>query len=347
MENAEKSFRYNTSASVYHGGRIQIVRMYIIKYDEIPNRYLIQDRIDCNGLYKAIKIKFRIKEDSNKVIRFSSNIISDENDAIIIHAGHKLMIYICNNAFVLVYGRNHPKTKIDELITLTKRYINKKKATGLYLFSGSKPDEIYPVIEVPDLKKINVKAHSIDYNTYYNDDIDEARSMVSKFLASKQKGGLLILYGKPGTGKTYFIRNIVSKYKKQFIYIPPNMMENITNPENINNLHFARNSVFIIEDCEKLLLSRNQGNYSSGIINLLNLSDGLLEDAFNIKIICTFNCSVNQIDEALLRHGRLFYKYEFKELDTIKIKKWKEKYGHQDTDLKPAVLSDLFSKIQQ
>jgi ATP-dependent 26S proteasome regulatory subunit len=44
------------------------------------------------------------------------------------------------------------------------------------------------------------------------------------------------------------------------------------------------------------------------------LSDGLLSDCLNIQIIATFNTDLLNIDEALLRKGRLIAKYEFKEL---------------------------------
>ena len=53
---------------------------------------------------------------------------------------------------------------------------------------------------------------------------------------------------------------------------------------------------------------------------MLNLTDGIIGEAFSIKFICTFNCSKNQIDDAVMREGRLSLIYEFKKLSIQKTK---------------------------
>ena len=52
---------------------------------------------------------------------------------------------------------------------------------------------------------------------------------------------------------------------------------------------------------------------------LLNLTDGIIGDVLGIKLICTFNTSLNNIDKALIRKGRLSLKYEFKKLAKDKV----------------------------
>ena len=54
---------------------------------------------------------------------------------------------------------------------------------------------------------------------------------------------------------------------------------------------------------------------------LLNITDGVIADVLGIKLICTFNTSLNKIDKALLRKGRLSLKYEFKKLAKEKVSK--------------------------
>ena len=67
--------------------------------------------------------------------------------------------------------------------------------------------------------------------------------------------------------------------------------------------------------------SRNGSNrMNAGLVNILNISDGLLSDELCIKFICTFNAPLKDIDEALLRKGRLAARYEFKDLTTDKVK---------------------------
>jgi ATP-dependent 26S proteasome regulatory subunit len=75
---------------------------------------------------------------------------------------------------------------------------------------------------------------------------------------------------------------------------------------------------------------------------LLNLSDGLLK-SLGIKFICTFNAPPEEIDEALLRKGRLFSKYEFKKLDAKKSSALLTKiYGKEITTSVPMSLADIY-----
>jgi hypothetical protein len=49
------------------------------------------------------------------------------------------------------------------------------------------------------------------------------------------------------------------------------------------------------------------------------MGDGLMSDDLGIKFICTFNEEVTNIDEALMRKGRLACMYEFKKLTADKV----------------------------
>jgi len=50
---------------------------------------------------------------------------------------------------------------------------------------------------------------------------------------------------------------------------------------------------------------------------LLNLSDGLLGNVLNLHVIATINTDYENIDEALLRPGRLRSYYEFGKLNHV------------------------------
>jgi ATP-dependent 26S proteasome regulatory subunit len=81
----------------------------------------------------------------------------------------------------------------------------------------------------------------------------------------------------------------------------------------------------------------------AGISNLLNLGDGLLGDALRLKIICTFNCDLSRIDEAILRKGRLAYRYEFGPLNVEKANKLFSILGiNAKTDV-PLSLAEIFN----
>lgn len=132
---------------------------------------------------------------------------------------------------------------------------------------------------------------------------------------NKSSCGLSLLHGKPGCGKTSFIKNLIYKYgaNKEFYILDSSLLSAITNSNFLDFLFDNRNSIFILEDCEKLVMDRKITD-NAWIGTLLNLTDGMLGESLQIKFICTFNCDVNSIDKALLREGRLDILYEFKPL---------------------------------
>jgi ATP-dependent 26S proteasome regulatory subunit len=130
--------------------------------------------------------------------------------------------------------------------------------------------------------------------------------------------GIVMFHGPPGTGKTNYIRRLLpifTKNKKRVIIIPKNILEEVESPtfstfmvSNFNN----SKAVFIIEDAESIIAKRDEsGSRSQVISTLLNISDGILNDLYKIQVILTFNTDLQNIDEALLRKGRLIAKHEF------------------------------------
>lgn len=80
-----------------------------------------------------------------------------------------------------------------------------------------------------------------------------------------------------------------------------------------------KDTIIVLEDCENLIRDRKRSlSPDSSIINILNMSDGLLGDSLKIKFICTFNSPFDDIDTALTRKGRMVERYEFKELSKEK-----------------------------
>ena len=80
-----------------------------------------------------------------------------------------------------------------------------------------------------------------------------------------------------------------------------------------------------------------------GLSNLLNLGDGLLGDALKLKIICTFNCELSKIDDAILRKGRLAFRYEFGPLNTEKANRLFSILEKNTTTEQPLTLAELFN----
>lgn len=156
-------------------------------------------------------------------------------------------------------------------------------------------------------EEFELKSFNVDVSSNYNDDLPDAK--IRHFIESDGEAGLCILHGKPGTGKTYYIRDLIKSSKRDFIYLSKECLNYISDAAFIAFLTKHKNCVFIMEDCESVLVDRSQ--YNNTISTLLNLSDGLLGDSLNNKFLCTFNTDIANIDEALLRKGRMKVCYEF------------------------------------
>ncbi len=163
--------------------------------------------------------------------------------------------------------------------------------------------------------KFNDWKSNIDTN--YNDDVpyDEMNNIIRE-----DKAGLIMLYGKPGTGKTSLVKSLINDNREtNFIFVDTSVCESISDGLFLDFLQDNKNAVIVFEDCEKLLSSRDNGHNES-IGTILNLTDGIIAESMKIKFICTFNCDLDNVDDALLRKGRLSLKYEFKELSLEKTK---------------------------
>ena len=185
---------------------------------------------------------------------------------------------------------------------------------------------------------------NIDDN--YNDDFKEIHQTILKRLSKKNDKGLVLLHGKPGTGKTSYIRYLISLLKKDVIFLPPNMAGAITNPDLISVLIDNSNSIFVIEDAENIVVDRERDGQSP-VSALLNISDGLLSDCLNIQIICSFNTDLSKVDNALMRKGRLIAKYEFKELETVKARKLSQKLGFTANINTPMALMSIYNQDEK
>lgn len=182
---------------------------------------------------------------------------------------------------------------------------------------------------------------AIDINELYNDDFKGVDEIISASIP-KNESGMILLHGEPGTGKTTYIKHLISRFKeKKFIFIQNDFVRELLKPSFIAFLLQNKDAILIIEDAEKVVVARESSSDESVVSTLLQLTDGLFSDFLNIKIICTFNTNLERIDKALLRKGRMIAKYNFAPLTAEKTAVLTKKLGFEKVT-GSLTLADIF-----
>lgn len=178
-----------------------------------------------------------------------------------------------------------------------------------------------------DLTDNHVKPFEINFEKHYNDDIQELNEAMAKWDEHTDPNNrLCILYGTAGTGKTNWIKNYIQTIDREVIYVPPSMSHMISKPQFIDFLRDSKGALLIFEDAEQILEKReNTGD--RGVSDILNLTDGMLADFLDLRIIATHNKNRDWIDPALQRAGRCYYEYPFNALTEDKSKSLCEELG--------------------
>jgi ATP-dependent 26S proteasome regulatory subunit len=155
----------------------------------------------------------------------------------------------------------------------------------------------------------------------------------------KSNSNVLLLIGPPGTGKTTFIRGLLSHtgssamvtydasiLEKDFVFA--NFIE-----QNVNLL--------VLEDSDNFLKARSEGN--TMMHRFLNVGDGLVTTKGKKLIFSTNLPSVRDVDEALIRPGRCFDILKFEKLDDNQAKALAEKQGFSLNEKKDSwTLAEIF-----
>ena len=213
------------------------------------------------------------------------------------------------------------------------KYIIKKheKNTYWYLYSDSDGNLLKRKFT---FDKVYEDSNFLDC---YNDDLPYGRIVD---ILKSDKPALLMFSGKPGTGKTTLIKRLINELSDDmdFIYADASLLGNVSSESVVSTLMDSKGSVFIFEDCEKILRSRSSDGQNDAMNTMLNLTDGFLGDTIRLKFICTYNCDDSKVDDALLRKGRLSLRYRFDLLSAEKVSKFLP--GNNS----PMALADIFNR---
>jgi hypothetical protein len=197
------------------------------------------------------------------------------------------------------------------------------------------------------LKASYIKYTDIDVELNYGKKFAEIHEQIIDKLLT-QSYGLFLFHGKTGSGKTFYLRKLIHLLSKDktIIYMPSYMIENVTDPEFISFISNFKNPILLLEDAENILTSRN-GERTQAVSNILNMTDGLLNDFMNVQIIATFNGNSKSIDEALKRAGRLKVNYKFDELSIEDANILSSSLGLDKRYTKPTALAEIYEGTNQ
>ncbi len=323
---------YNTPA-IFEHNYIESKPFYMYKFGAIPNTTFIDD-IDISKAFDYVQDTYANKVDAiyqscsynqeKEVQEFGKTLFVLDNDVVIELSGEYARVLYQKNGFDFT----------DKLV----------KALSGFKLPEKKEDFEINIITFSnnclDLKSIDIKPTTLDVDLYYNDDFKEVDNAIKNRLNQQNDKGIVLLHGLPGTGKTTYLRHLIGTLKKKVLFVSPSVAGNLMNPDFIDLLIDNPNSILVIEDTENIMMDRKH-NSESSVSNLLNLSDGLLSDCLSVQIICTFNSSLNLIDSALMRKGRLIARYEFGKLSAEKSQVLSNHFGFNTVINQPMTIAEI------
>ena len=351
---------------------VNVLQIFYNLYKSTPNLYSISTNDDyyeyeklnkeLNKLFPDNKILYEeIYHDLNKNKTFNRKTVYSLCDGVvcvincelpeelyIINHDVKNVKLVCTNNYFLVRDKFD---KFSDTINVFKE-CKLKEIDNVNIGMVSYEDGNFYVKEF-DIKDKTFKIDEMDL--HYGQGFTDFNNQLIQRLKEDSKG-LVLFHGIAGSGKTFYIRHLLRKIKEinnnnNVLYFPPTMVGSLTDPSFINFISDwvsdskGKNYLFI-EDAEPLLESRDLTR-NIGVTNLLNLTDGLLNDILNIQVIATFNTNLKNIDDALLRPERLTARKEFKKLKGERLKSMFEylKINDQDGKLlkKELSLAEIYS----
>jgi hypothetical protein len=327
------SLKYNAYPALEGGNSyLEAVKIFYAYFGEIPS--LIQLlHLDAPNLIEWIETHLDYKQ-KHSFRKLHVETQEYQYDDIFYALEDNIAIRVSGLVTDILYLQPD-QAKAEKLVDSIKglKLDKKKNEIGMVVYSEGHLHTRY----------IDFKKPELELGRHYNDDLDGLHDKFLSFLNTHDKSGLILFHGIPGTGKSTYIRHLITSVDKNVIFMTPELAGNLGSPEIAKYLLHHRNCVFVIEDAEQLIISRERERNSS-ISAILNLTDGILGESLNIQIIATFNTDLYNIDKALLRKGRLHALYEFKPLEAGKSAKLLAELGHTDAEVsRPMTLAEIFN----
>ena len=248
-----------------------------------------------------------------KPLLYLQNYLQAKGGKLVVENKNSEYVYLWKDSFLDIHV-----TKKDDTIIITGYLLDAKLHEMIAeiesdFISKNKKNLVFTIVKNPAnslaIRNMGDGSSPLINDNYLPQVVEDVDFVIRSFSKSPPGGRICILNGEPGTGKTHLIRSILMQLDCVFLIIPSNMIESLDKPEfmpllmDIKEEH-EKPIIMIIEDGDTCLVPRKNDNIST-IASLLNLSDGILGTIMDIKMIISTNAAITEMDQAILRPGRL------------------------------------------
>lgn len=197
---------------------------------------------------------------------------------------------------------------------LCEKYLEKRSAEG----------RIYVMVQTQQgimFNSLGVAAIGLSRDNYIPSAMDDYDHIVMDLKSVSPCGRVVVMNGLPGTGKTFLIRALLDSCPQAtFVMIQPHMVPQLADPGLVSSIMGLKRNrpegpiVFVVEDADSCLATRSVDNISA-ISAILNFGDGIFGSMLDVRIIATTNAKAEDLDDAIVRPGRLCRRLDLGELD--------------------------------
>ncbi len=200
------------------------------------------------------------------------------------------------------------------------------------------------------LRELGIVDEPLKRDNYEPQVVAGFEQIVGDLSSKTPPGRLSLLSGPPGTGKSFFMRAVISEAPEavRFVVLPASAVGSISAPSLLTTLLEEGHSkshptCLILEDADRGLAKRGPDNFDE-VTDLLNLGDGLLGELADLRVIATTNATRPEIDPAILRPGRLAHRIEFGPLDVERARLVVDREGGDSSKVtRPLVLGEAYA----